>query len=884
MSRRGNPGAGQRWAERLFRAALWAHPSRFRAEYGEELMQCFRDAWQAEARGRGLRERTAVLARLVWGSVRSGLAQRFAGNDADASRGRGGWSQDFRYAMRAVRRQPGFVLGVVVTLALGLGANAAVFAVVRSVVLAPLPYDQPDRLIRLYQSEKDKREYGFLTQPAFVNYRRDATAFAQFAALFDYNPEGADVTGHGAPVRARVQRVSAEYFDVLGVQLEAGRTFGREDERQDARVVVATRSVARRYAGSDTAGALVRLDGEAWTLIGILPDGFEDPLNGAIDFYVPLELPEGGWPSWQWDNHWITVIGRLAPGIGLETAQREVDRLSAVQGQLEPTALRKAAWVVSLHEDRVGSARVLLSMLMAAVIVLLVLACVNIAGLSVARGIAREHELAVRAALGSPRRRIVRQLLFESLILAGLGGVAGLLVARALIPALLNLAPAEIVRGGDVPFDPVFFASGMLTAVLCGVLFGVAPALHFSRPGLEAVLREGGRGSDGGRGARRARNVLVVVEFALALVLLAGAGLLLESFRRLQRVDLYIRPERVLAFELSLPLSRYGDATSRSQFHEEFHRRVRELPGVRGAGAINALPVTGSTLSWGVLHPDGQETQANQRIVAGNGLEVLGVPVLRGRGFGPEDTPETPRRAIINESLARELFPDSEPVGAQLSISGSFQVEIIGIAADVPIDARGKVVNMVYHSYEQYAPFRNWAMTQIVSLDGSADAFLAAARETLASLDPDLVIYDARPLTTVLSAGVARERFALALTGAFASLAMLLAAIGIYGVLAHSVNRRSREIGIRMALGARASQVRSLVLRQALMLAAAGAGFGLMGALIFGRSMASLVFQVRVSEPWILALACATLTLIALAASWLPSHRATRVDPARACL
>jgi putative ABC transport system permease protein len=374
------------------------------------------------------------------------------------------------------------------------------------------------------------------------------------------------------------------------------------------------------------------------------------------------------------------------------------------------------------------------------------------------------------------------------------------------------------------------------------------------------------------------------VEFALALVLLAGAGLLLESFRRLQRVDLHMRPERVLAFELSLPLSRYPDAASRSRFHQEFHRRIGELPAVRSAGAINALPVTGQTLSWGVQRPDVRETQANQRIVAGNGLQVLGIPIQRGRGFGPDDTPDTPRRAIINASLARELFADTEPLGAQLTVSGSFQVDIIGIAADVPIDARGTVVNMVYHSYEQYAPFRNWAMTQIVSLDGATDAFLDAAREKLDSLDPDLIIYDARPLTTVLSAGVAREKFALGLTGAFALLAMLLAAIGIYGVLAHSVNRRIREIGIRMALGARAGQVRSLVLRQALMLSAAGAGCGLIGALMFGRFMASLVFQVRVAEPWILALACATLTLIALAASWLPTHRATRVDPARACL
>jgi putative ABC transport system permease protein len=520
--------------------------------------------------------------------------------------------------------------------------------------------------------------------------------------------------------------------------------------------------------------------------------------------------------------------------------------------------------------------------------------------LFLARGSARATELAVQAALGSPRRRMVRQLLSESMMLATAGGFAGLLLAIWIGNTLTNIAPPAL-RLEHFALDVRVFGFALAAALIAGVLSGVAPALRFTRPGLESVLRESGRSRVAGRAEGRARNVLVVTQLSLALVLLIGAGVLMKSFDRLRNVNLNLDPSHVMTFQVYLPLSRYGGrvpgtgnnavengAADRARFHREFQARIAALPGVRAIGATSRLPVTGLYHSWGTRRMlasgerdrEGPAAQPNHRTIEGAYFAALGIPLVSGRLFGAEDHAEAPPRVVVGESLVRALFPDEDPLGRRISTPGeSSGVEIIGVVADVPITARGVVVPIVYHSHTQFADNRNWGLTQVVSLNGQQPGFLDAARRELAAIDPSLVLYEPRPLDEIIGRDVAQERFAMMLLVAFAGLAVLLAAVGIYGVLAYAVSRRRPEIGIRMALGARGADVQGMVLRQGVSLAALGIVLGSAGALALTRWLSSLVFEVSVTDPWVF-IACAGVILgIALFASGVPAFTATRVDP-----
>jgi predicted permease len=557
--------------------------------------------------------------------------------------------------------------------------------------------------------------------------------------------------------------------------------------------------------------------------------------------------------------------------------------LSRRQKELAPNT-DQVGVVVPLKADVVGGARSMLVIVMAAVGLLLLIACVNVASLFLSRGAARATELAVRSALGSPRRRLVRQLLAESLVLAMAGGLAGLVLAWAVSDALVLLAPAGLLPDAYTTLDARVFTFAFAAALLSGVFFGVVPALRFTRPGLESVLREGGRSGAAGRAEGRARSVLVVAEFSLALVLLIGAGVLIASFDRLRNVELNIEPDDVLTFETHLPFARYADAEARARFHVEFERRIARIPGVLAAGATSRLPGTGQYHRWGTRRVigDGEGTflGANQRVVEGDFFAALGIPLLSGRVFGPEDRVDATRAAVVNQSLARALFDDENPLGQRITTAGN-ELTIIGVVADVPIDARGEVAPKVYHSHTQFAADRNWALTQVVKLRDAAStsSVLASAARELAGIDAELVIYEPRALTDVIGRGVQQERFAMLLLAAFAALAVLLASVGIYGVLAYAVSRRRAEIGIRMALGATTSDVQRMIVGQGIRLAAFGILFGVAGALVLTRGLRSLVFGVSVTDPWIFLTCAAALTFIAVAASALPSFVATRVNP-----
>jgi predicted permease len=789
---------------------------------------------------------------------------------------------DLKYAIRSVASTKKLALVVVATLALGIGANTAVFGVLHAVVLKPLPYDEPDRLVRIYHDTASSE--GYLTGPELLGYR-DGSSALDIAAVYTYSALGADLTDQVEPERVRTLSVSADYFRVLRVHPVLGRVFDRADERPDARVALVTERIWRKYfgGGADAAGRPLTLDGIPYRIGAVLPEAFDDPLESGIDVWMPLNLQPGRPNSW--NNFYLSAIARLKPDATIERAQAELASIAAGLRSQSGSTRAWSARVAPLQIDTVGSARTMLWILLGAVAMLLVIACVNVASLMLARGGARQAELAVRSALGCSSARLARQLLFESLLLSVAGGFAGLLLARAATGTLMAAAPAAVAHAGGGTLERAVFAFSAAIAVLSGLAFGVAPAMQGARPDLDALLRESGRSGSSSQRQTRARNALVVCQVALAVVLLVGAGLLLRSFERLQSVDVGVRPSHVLTFTVSLPSGRYDDPGRRARFYRDFIARLGAMPGVRSAAAISRLPVTGSYHSWFAGRADrppetrGVETQ--QRVVEGPYFAAVGIPILRGRTFDVRDDAMAPRRVVVSQELARQLYPGEDPVGKWLRVANT-QAEIIGIVGDVAVGARAPARPYVYHSHSQFASDRNWALTQVVKFDGVRPSLASDARRELSRIDPALVLYEPRMLDDVIGGGVAQERFALRLVVTFALLALVLAAVGIYGVLSYTVSRRRREMGIRMALGAPVGTVRSMVVRDGGRLALGGIACGSVGAIATTRFLRSLLFGVSATDPAVFAAAAAVLAGVALVASWIPARAATKVDPLEA--
>jgi len=789
------------------------------------------------------------------------------------------WTRDMAYALRSLGAAKKFSAIVILTLALGLGANTAVFSVLHAVVLRPLPYDDPDRLVRVYHVAGESDSY--MPGPPFRAFR-DGSTTLDLAPVYTYNAEGADLTDRAQPERVTVLPVGSDYFRVLGVRPIAGQPFARDHERAGANVVVITERIWREYLGAraDAIGQSLSINGVRQQVVAVLPDSFDDPLVPGVEIWTPIDIQT---PSRnQWYNHYLSVIGRLRPGATLEQAQAE---LKTIAGQIESnygaSTIRRWARVTPLQVDTVGTAGSLLWMLFGAVGLLLTIACVNVAGLVLARGAARAQELAVRAALGCSRWRLARQLIIESVLLSLAGGVVGLVSARIVTRLLLAAAPESVARvAAGMSGSSVVFAFGFVVALAAGLAFGLVPALQHARPNLEGMLRESGRGSSGGRRQARFRQGLVVCQIALALVLLAGAGLLLRSFERLSGLDLGLRAENVLTFQVSLPAGRYAEPERRAAFHIAFQERLAAIPGVNAAGAVSRLPVTGTYHTWSngrTDRPDDAFVPADQRVVEGRFFEALGIRVLRGRTFTAQDG-TTPRQIVINDRLARTLYPNEDPIGRRLRVSGG-EAEIIGVVADVAVGARLATPSIVYHLHRQFAANRNWGLTEVVSSDRPVARLLDDIRRELHAIDPALVLHQPRMLADVIGRDVAQERFALLVVAAYAALALTLAAVGLYGVLSYSVSRRQREMGIRIALGAQTGAVRSLVVREGGLLAIAGVAVGLAGALAATRVLGTLLFGVTARDPLTFALAAVTLIAMALIASWIPARAATRIDP-----
>jgi len=795
--------------------------------------------------------------------------------------------QDLRYALRQLRRYPGFAAVVVATLGLGIGGTTAVFSVVRAVLLAPLPYEAPGRLLRFYQQEPDKpstRHY--LTGVHFGALRDHASSFEEVAALDTYSETGRDLVRDGRAQRLRVLHVTSGYFRTLRAPLR-GPGFELADERGTRRVVFSDRLWRTRFdADPSVVGTTVQLSAEPYEVAGIAPPDFQDPIVGEVDAWLPYALARDTYDQ----NYSLSALGRLRSGSSVERARAELAALSRSLKQRWPEANRSAVVALPLQEDLVATSRGPLHLVAIAVGLVLLVACVNVANLALVRATARVHEFAVRSALGSGRHRLVRQLLVESAVLGGLGGLLGLVLAALGIRVLRVLGRDALPRLEAVGFDPwvLGFAAVVTSATVIG--FGVAPALRLAGVPESQALRRQSRSTTETRGQGRLRSGLAAAQLALALTLLVGAGVLMASFHRLQQVSLGFRVERVLTFELSLPTSRY-DAERRARFQEELAVRMRAIPGVTAAGGTSRLPATGNYHGWntviesgplaGQLLHRGLGVTLQQRTVSGDFFAALEIPLLAGRVFDGRDNAGAPSRAVVSASFARQAFPGmpfEDVVGQRIATIGHRR-EIVGVVGDVTLDVYGAPALVVYHAHRQFASNRNWALSHVVASELPPERILPAVRAEVAALDRELVVYRAAPLAEVVGRGVSRERFALALMTAFAGVSLLLASLGLYGVLAYMVRQRTQEIGIRMALGATAGQVRALVLRQAAGVLGIGLAAGISGSLALGRWLSSLVFQV---SPWdvrvLLATVC-VLTLTGLVAAWLPAGHAARVHP-----
>ena len=801
--------------------------------------------------------------------------------------------QDVRYAVRTLLKSPGFALVAVLALALGIGANTAIFSVVKAVLLSPLPYPEPGRLVWVRESNPGANiSEEAASAPNYNDWRTQVRSFEGVAAFANTAMTLTD-GGGGEPERVPAVSTSANFFQVVGVAPALGRGFLPEEETAGKnRVVVLSHGLwQRRFGASPKAlGQTITLGGNPYTVVGVAPADFKSPARGP-------KPPEMWFPiAFNFDNSrrrsdYLDVIGRLRPGATVEQAQAELTALAARLEKEYPSA--NAGWVVKaqpLHEKVVGNVRQALWVLMGIVGFLLLIACANVANLLLARAAVRRQEIAVRSALGAGRGRLIRQLLTESLLLGLAGGGLGLILAAWGVELLVALSPGNIPRLEEVGLDARVLAFTFGVSALTGVVFGLLPALSASKTDLAESLKEGGsRGPTAGRSARRLRSSLVVAEIAITAVLLASAGLMIRSFRAIQSVDPGFRPERVMTFDFALPSAKYKEQPQIVNFAEQLMERASALPGVERAALTDALPLTGNAdvLSFVIegrpdLPPE-KVQDAEVFVVTPGYFDVLGIGHVRGERLTERHVEGTPDVVVINEAMARRYFPDEDPIGKRVNIGDPAKtpwMTVIGVVKDT------RNVGLESAPYPQmYGPaaqFPRRAMTFVARTSADPSSLVPGLRRELAALDKDLPLYNVRTMEQVLSDSISRRRFQMILIAAFAGVGLLLAAVGIYGVISYTVAQRSHEIGVRMALGARAADILRLVVGQGLGLTLAGVGLGLVGAFALTRVLSSLLYGVSATDPAVFAATPALLALVALAACYLPARRATKVNPVTA--
>ena len=794
--------------------------------------------------------------------------------------------QDIRYALRRLVKSPGFTAVAVLTLALGIGANSAIFSLVSGVLLKPLPYAEPDRLVGLFHLSDGQR--ATMSGPNFMDVKKMSETLTDAAAIARTRMI---LTGEGEPVRLDGSQVSSSLFDLLGVRPVLGRTF-RDDENQPGspKVAILGYGIWQQRFGGDRAviGRKVMLDGVPTEVVGVMPQGFAYPAGRAV--WIPLEYTEN-FTTKQRGAWYLQAIGRAKPGVAIETVAAEVQTIGrrlAAQYPDSNEGLEFAA--VSLHDAMVGDIRRAVFVLLGAVAFVLLIACVNVANLLLARAAARESEMAVRAALGAGRGRLVRQLLTESVMLGVVGAALGLLLAVWAIEAVKGLEPQGIPRLADVRIDGPVAAFATALAVLTGLVFGLFPAFHATRTAPGGTLKDAGRGTLTTRRGSRLRGALVIVEMALAVMLLAGAGLLIRSFARLASVDPGFHVEQALTFELSLPDARYEQEAQQIAFFDQLEPRLRSIPGVRNVGAVLSLPLSGASivLTFEVAGrpplPPSQQPAMQVRVATPAYFQTIGIPLRRGRLFDERDREGTTPVVLLTERAVQQYFPGEDPLGRKITLgwgrgagrprAGGEVVGVIGDVKDAGLDEADPP--QIFLAYRQW-PVHSMAVVVTTAVPPSSIA--DAVRRQVYAIDPNMPVANVRTLEQIVARSISQPRFYTTLLAVFAILALVLAAIGIFGVLSYAVAQRTREIGIRMALGARSRTVVGLVVRQAMALAAAGVAAGMIAAWWVSGLLATLLFEVTPRDPLTYGGVAGTLALVALFAAYVPARRATRVDP-----
>ncbi|HYY56581.1 MAG TPA: ABC transporter permease [Pyrinomonadaceae bacterium] len=802
--------------------------------------------------------------------------------------------QDLRYGFRMLLKKPGFTVTAILALALGVGATSAVFSVVNAVMLRNLPYKHAERIVMVWEQNRTSERRRNVVSPAnFLDWQDQSSSFEEMAAFYDAR---ANLTGTGEPEEIPAQISTGNLFTVLGAQAALGRVFTNEDAEpgRDNVIVLSYGLWQRRFGASpQVVGQTIMLNGKPFTVIGVMPADFkwfikENSLTGKpAEMWRPFKLTEEYRTPDMGRGRWLSVAARLKLGVSLEQAQAE---MSGIAGRLEQQQAEfNTGWGVnltSLRQQLAGELKTSLLVLLGAVAFVLLIACANVANLMLARSASRQREMAIRTALGAGRGRMVRQLLTESVLLALVGGGLGLLLAAWGVDMLVALSPQNLIGAETVGLNLPVLAFTLVVSLLTGILFGLAPALEASKLNLSETLNEAGKSGMGSPRSRRLRNAFVVAEIALALVLLVGAGLMIKSFMRLQAVDPGFDPGNLLTMRVLLPRAKYPEDSQRVSFFRQAVERMKALPGVSSVGTIDALPFAsiGSATDFKIegkpAPAPGEEPDTDVRVTDENYFRTMSIPVLSGRTFTEQEAAEERHVAVINEALARKYFAGENPVGKRIIVNMKLPpvpTEIIGIVGDAKYGKlEGETRAMVYWPHPELA---GSSMTIVVRTEGDPLRLAAAAGREIQAIDKDQPIADVRTMQSWLSESVSRTRFGTLLLATFAAIALLLSAVGIYGVMSYSVTQRTQEIGIRMALGAQRSDVMKMVLGQGMGLTLAGVALGLSASFALTRVMASLLFGISATDPSTFALISLLLVGVAFLASYVPARKATRVDP-----
>lgn len=876
----------------LVRLALRAFPPRFRGRYGAEMELAFEESYaRARSRGRVAAWRTtAVSCRSL---VASGIAERITAlrhpQPVPAERPEESRMNailaDLRFGLRALRRRPAYAVVAIVTLGIGIGASTAMFTLANRVVFQPLPWPDSDQLVRIFDTHPEQGSDASPSSPAnFADWRAQQRSFT---AIASFNNTTLTYTGVEPAQSLAATSVSAEWTEVLRTPPAFGRAFTREDEVfGNHRVVILSHGLWQRQFGGDPGilGRPISIDGNPHVVVGVMPRGFAFP-TPRTELWTPLAYDFD--VSTSRGVHYISVIGRLRPGVTLAAANAEMEMIMQRLAQAYPEPLK--GWgtrVVSLHEATVGSVRDRMLIFLGAVALVLLVACINVANLSMAHAVTRFRELAVRAAMGAGGWRLGRQLAFEGMTVALAAGLLGIGIALLTLRSVRAFAPASIPRLDAVAIDPValLFATGL--SLVIGTLVGVVPALRASRRDLFRTLREGARAVSGGAHANRLRSLFVVAQVTLAVVLAVGATLLVKSFSRLSQVDPGFDAGRALVSTISLPRARHPDAQERSRFFLQLIERLERIPGVVSAAASTQLPLEGYSMMFtywaeGSTNSMSQRPAGDFRVVTPGYFETMGIRLLRGRTIADSDGPTAPPVIVIDESFAKAVFGDANPIGRRihLGLGGDLEAarEVVGVVSDVRQRALDVPAAPGYYVSLAQVPWSTMRVIVRTSVDPAS--VRGAVEHEVAGLDPLIPLRNVATVETLLSGAVVVPRFNTLLLGAFAALALLLAAAGIYSVMSYAVTQRTHEIGVRMALGAGTGRVRRAVSGSALRLAGAGAAAGIAVAFALAPLMASLLYEVNARDP--LAFVVPPLIFLAVAwlGSWLPARRASRVDP-----